>query len=110
MKTHQFVTSIDLVRLCTFIMNVTKCKKKKKPLIVLVCEPGADPSDRAVYGMCPRPLACWDCGFESRRDIVVCLLCVLRVVRWRFLRRTDHSYRRVLPSVVCLRVIVKPRQ
>jgi len=29
MKTHQFVTSIDLVRLCTFIMNVTKCKKKK---------------------------------------------------------------------------------
>jgi hypothetical protein len=26
----------------------------------------ADPSGRAVYGVGLRPLACWDCGFESR--------------------------------------------
>ena len=25
------------------------------------------PSDRAVWGVGLRPLACWDCGFESRR-------------------------------------------
>jgi hypothetical protein len=25
----------------------------------------AGPSDRAVWGVCLRPLACWDCGFES---------------------------------------------
>jgi hypothetical protein len=27
----------------------------------------ADPSDRAVSGVGLRPIACWDCGFESRR-------------------------------------------
>jgi hypothetical protein len=27
----------------------------------------ADGSDRAVYGVGPRPLAYWDCGLESRR-------------------------------------------
>jgi hypothetical protein len=32
-----------------------------------------------------RALACWDCGFESRR-----------------LRRADHSSRGVLPNVMCL--------
>jgi hypothetical protein len=29
--------------------------------------------------------------------------------RWRSLRRADHSSKGVLPSVVCLSVIVKPR-
>jgi hypothetical protein len=32
----------------------------------------------------------------------VSLLCVLFVVRQRFLRRADHSTRGVLPNVVCL--------
>jgi hypothetical protein len=27
----------------------------------------ADPSGRAVSGIGLRPLACWDCGFESHR-------------------------------------------
>jgi len=40
----------------------------------------------------------------------VCLLWVLCVVRQRSLRRSNHSSRVVLPSVVCLSVIVKPRQ
>jgi len=26
----------------------------------------ADPGGRAVKGICFRPLACWDCGFEFR--------------------------------------------
>ena len=28
---------------------------------------GAEPSGRAFWVLCLRPLACWDCGFESRR-------------------------------------------
>jgi hypothetical protein len=39
----------------------------------------------------------------------VSLLSVLCVVRQRSLRWADHSSRGVLPSVVCLSVIVKPR-
>jgi hypothetical protein len=31
----------------------------------------------------------------------VCLLWVLCVVKWRYLRRADHSSRGVLPTVVC---------
>jgi len=26
----------------------------------------ADPRSSAVYGVCPKPIGCWDCGFESR--------------------------------------------
>jgi len=40
----------------------------------------------------------------------VCLLCVFCVVRYRFLRRADHSSRGVPPSVVCLSVIAKLRK
>jgi hypothetical protein len=39
----------------------------------------------------------------------VCLLCVLCVDSLRSLRRADHPKTGVLPSVVCLSVIVKPR-
>jgi hypothetical protein len=39
-----------------------------------------------------------------------CLWWVLCVVRQRSLGRVDHSSRGVLPSVVCLSLIVKPRQ
>ena len=38
------------------------------------------------------------------------LLSVLCVVRLRSLRRADHSSGGVLPCVVCLNEIVKPRQ
>ena len=47
-------------------------------------------------------------GLRVRMD--VCLLWALCVVRWRFLRRTDHTSRGVSPSAVCLSVIVKPPQ
>ena len=35
-------------------------------LILGTYHPEADPSGRAVWGVDLRPLACWDCGFESR--------------------------------------------
>jgi hypothetical protein len=40
-----------------------------------------DQRGRAVYGVGLGPLACWDCGFESRRGVEVCLLWVLCVGR-----------------------------
>jgi len=69
----------------------------------------------------PNPVAArsneWVCG-RSLAGIVgsnpaggtdVCFLCLLCVVRYTSLRLADHSSRVVLPSVVCLSVIVKPR-
>ena len=59
----------------------------------------------------------WVCG-RSLAEIVgsnpggdkdVCLLWLLGVVREMSLRRANHSSTRVLTSVVCLSVIVKPR-
>jgi len=41
---------------------------------------GTAASGRAVYGVGLRPLACWDCGFESHRRAwmyVCCECCVL---------------------------------
>jgi hypothetical protein len=49
-------------------------------------------------------------GSNPSGSIDDCLLWVLCVVRQRFLRRTDHSSRGTLPSVMRLIVIVKPRQ
>ena len=47
-------------------------------------------------------LACWHCGFKSRQGHG----CLSRVVTYRSLRRADHSSKGVLPTVVCLSVIV----
>jgi hypothetical protein len=62
-----------------------------------LCSSSADPGGRAVQGMCLRLLSCWDCGFESLRGMVVCLLWVLCIVRQSFLRglitRPEESYR-----------------
>jgi hypothetical protein len=41
-------------------------------------------------------------GSNPTGVINVCLLWMLCVVRWRSLRRADHSSRGVLPIVVCL--------
>jgi len=39
-----------------------------------------------------RPLACWDCGFDHRRGMEVCLFWVLHVVGERCRRRAGHSF------------------
>ena len=55
------------------------------------------------------PLACWDCGFESRRGHG-CLSVVSVVRRQVEVSATgDPSSSGVIPSVVCLSVIVNPR-
>jgi len=48
-------------------------------------------------------------GSNAAGGMDVCLLLVLSVVRYMSLRRADHSSRGVLPSSVCLSVILKPR-
>ena len=51
------------------------------------------------------PLACWDCGFESRwRHWMAVSFNHCVCLRW-----ADHSSRGVLPGMVRLSVIVKPR-
>jgi hypothetical protein len=60
-----------------------------------------------------RPKA-WICGLSLAgiagsnpvRDMDLCLLRVLCVVRWRSLRRADPSSRGVLTIVVCVRACV----
>jgi len=58
----------------------------------------ADPSGCAILGVDLWLLVCWDLVLESRRRRE-CLLWVLCAVRWRYLRRTDHSSRGILSSV-----------
>ena len=48
-------------------------------------------------------------GSNPTGDMEVSLLRVLCVVRQRLPRRSDQSSSGDLPSVVCLRVIVRPR-
>jgi hypothetical protein len=59
--------------------------------------------------VCSRSLAGIVCS-NPTGGMDVCLLWMLCVVRQRSLRRTDHSSRGILPSAVCLSVIMKPRQ
>jgi len=81
---------------------------------------------RHILGECnreePSPAAArskaWVCGHSlagiggsiPAGSMDACLLRVLFVIRYRSLRRADHSSRRLLPSVVCLNVILKPRK
>ena len=50
-----------------------------------------------VYGRSPAEIV----GSNPTRGMDVCLLWELCVVRWRSLRRADHSSRGVLPTVMC---------
>ena len=56
------------------------------------------------------PLSCWDCGFESRWAWIFSLSCESLVLLGRGLFVADQSSRTVLPNVVYLSVIMKPRQ
>jgi hypothetical protein len=56
---------------------------------------GADPSGRAGLGLGPQPLACWDCGFESRRRFgclslvsVVCCQVEVSASGWSLVQRS----------------------
>jgi len=63
---------------------------------------------RSEAWVCDRSLA-GIVGSNPAGGMYVCLLKVLCVVRYRSLRRAYHLSRGVLPIVVCLSVIMKPR-
>ena len=55
----------------------------------------AGPSSRAIWGVGLRPLACWDCGFEPRREhgcqslmSVVCCQVEASATDWSLVRRS----------------------
>jgi hypothetical protein len=48
-------------------------------------------------------------GSKLFGEMEICLLWLLGVARYRSLRRAHHPSRGILPSVVCLSVIMKPR-
>jgi len=60
-----------------------------------VCNAG--PNGRAVHGVGPRLLACWDCGFESHRRhgyvSVVSVVCCQRSLCDEMIGRPEESYR-----------------
>jgi hypothetical protein len=72
----------------------------------------ADFSGRAVWGVGLRPLACWDCGFESRREhgclsgrvLCVGLITKLRKGRpWLGIASKGHNKKKTgrLSNVIC---------
>ena len=70
----------------------------------------ADPSGRAVKGVGLWPLACWDCGFESRREhvcptvkSVVCCQVEVSATSWSLFQRNPTD-----SDASC--VIKKPRE
>jgi len=73
----------------------------------IIC--AASPGGRAIYDVGLRPLACRDCGFESRQGHGY-LFFVSVVCCQRSLPKADYSSRGVLPCVMCLSVIPKPQQ
>jgi hypothetical protein len=76
--------------------------KDKNVFLTYICGRNkfrADPSDLGVWGESLQQIACWDCGFESRRGHKC--LSVLCVVRQRSLRWAGDPSRVVLPTVVC---------
>jgi hypothetical protein len=64
------------------------CSVHSAPPAILTCSCPtnililATPSGRTVYGACLRPIACWDCGSESRQWhgwlSLVSVVCVVR--------------------------------
>jgi hypothetical protein len=64
----------------------------------MICFPilaTADSSGRVVLGVGLRPLACWDCGFESRRGYwclslvsVVCCQVQVSATGWSLVQRS----------------------
>jgi len=68
----------------------------------------ADPSGSADQGMGLLPLACWDCGFESHRGHGC--LSLVNVVCCQVENSVSEESIGVLPNVVCLSAITKPRK
>jgi hypothetical protein len=62
----------DLAHYLTTVMNVVvagnEASGDKYTIFCVETNTNADPSGRSVLGVSLRPLASWDCGFESRLE------------------------------------------
>jgi len=71
----------------------------------LLCFVGSGSKVPTVKDVGSRPLACWDCGFATRRGrgcwSVVSAVCYQE----EFLQQTNHSSKGIVPRVVRLNVI-----
>jgi hypothetical protein len=103
---HSWFKQRELGNMCLHNINDNGNKEGADhvwlPLVFFIT---AGPSSRAVQGVGLRPLACWGCGFESRRGIG-CLFWVLsgRGLFVGLITCPEESYR------VCCSVTVEPRQ
>jgi len=62
----------------------------------------------SVLGVGLRPLACWDCGFEShRRHGCLSVVSVVCSTGRGLCERSHHSSRGILQTMMCLSVISK---
>ena len=71
-----------------YLTSTRLLTREKISVCILICLPVAAAA------------RCWDCGFESRRIMDICLLWLSCVVRWRSLRWADNSSRGILPTVI----------
>jgi hypothetical protein len=96
---------------CNWPLTIS-CNSLKPNIIDVRAHYVEDSRSRWTGGLTHRSAAarCWVCGFEYHRQAWMSVLWVRCVVRNRSLRRADQSSRVVLPSVVCLSVILKPWQ
>jgi hypothetical protein len=68
----------------------------------------ADTSGRAVWGVCLRPIPCWDWGIESRRGHGRLYLVSVACCQVEIPVSSLSVVQRRLTELVCLSVIVKP--
>ena len=98
-----------------FLVNLSDFDVSMSLILILVLYnftlhilPMTPEATRSKAWVCGRSLA-GIAGSNPAGGREVCVLWMLCVVRWRLLRQADHSSRRVLSSVVCLSMTVKPR-
>jgi len=72
------------------------CREYQHVIVIRKPVPVAARSKAWVYGRSPAEIV----GSNPTEGMYVCLLWVWFVVRWRSLRRTDHSSRGVIPTMV----------
>jgi hypothetical protein len=65
---NHHIIAISTSSLKQVSLNINIVTVSKTLILVAAFRSSADPSGHAVYSVCLRPLACWDCGcrFESR--------------------------------------------
>ena len=73
--------TLSKITYVSILHSDSEYERKEKSEITVGKFYHTDPGGLSFRDVSLRPLACWDCGFESRRSMDFCLLAVLCVVR-----------------------------